>query len=85
MTYSTEHRDAARNFLSGVHATHHKLAELYARPNKTPDDWAQISELRTMIGAGYDAAQVHATLALRDAVIDLIDSRAAGPDAGTLV
>lgn len=72
---NTEHRDASRSHLSAVHATHHSLAELYAKRGKSTEDWAKISELRTMIKAGYDAAQVHATLALRDAVIDLIDSR----------
>lgn len=79
-SHDTEHRDASRSFLSAVRETHHGLAGLYAKPNKTPDDWAKISELKTMIHAGYDAAQVHATLALRDAVIELIDTR---PDAGT--
>lgn len=54
--------------------THHTLAALYAKPNKSPDDWARVSELRTMIRAGHGAAQVHATLALRDAVVELIES-----------
>jgi len=67
-----EHRDAARGFLSSVHATHHLLTQLYGKPNKTTDDWTKISELKCLIHAGYDAAQVHATLALTDAVSELI-------------
>jgi hypothetical protein len=81
---TTEHRDASRNYLSSVHATHATLAKLYAKPNKSTDDWSQISELRTMISAGYDAAQVHATLSLRDAVAELVE-RLPRTDPGTLV
>lgn len=83
--HDSEHRDAARGYLTSVREAHHTLTKLYAKPNKSNDDWATISELKTMIHAGYDAAQVHATLALRDAVIELIDFRKAGTREDTLV
>lgn len=66
-------RAEAIGYLDNVRAVVDELVRLYAMPGKTNLDWARISELRTLIKAGHDAAQINAILALEGAVTELVE------------
>lgn len=46
-----------------------QVVDLYGKPRKTTEDWSRISELARLTDFGLKAADVHATLALRQAYL----------------
>jgi hypothetical protein len=67
-----QHAEAAERRLEAVSASRHRLAELADLGNdKTPAMWAEVSELKLNLQLAYDGANVHAGLAVFEAVSDL--------------
>lgn len=56
------HADASRE-------TGRQLVDLYGKARKTTEDWTKISELAQLTRFGLEAANVEATLALRQAYL----------------
>lgn len=66
---SDELAEAARGHAQATTVFHHQLVELYGKAAKTHEDWTTISQLIITTRAGYDRANVLATLANRAATI----------------
>lgn len=66
-----QHADAAARRLAAVIELRHELSELADKPEKTPEEWARVSELRLQLQLAYDGAGVHAALAVYGAVSGL--------------
>lgn len=66
-----QHADAAARRLGAVVELRHELAALAEKPEKTPEEWARVSELRLQLQLAYDGAAVHSQLAVYGAIGEL--------------
>lgn len=66
-----EHSAAAERRLGAVTPGRHELQQLGEKEDKTPEDWARISELKLQISLAYAGAGVHAQLALHGILTEL--------------
>lgn len=68
-----EQAAAAVHRIDAVKNMRLRLQQLGETQPKTNAEWAEVSELKLLIGLAYDGAQVHATLALYGAVQQLAE------------
>lgn len=66
---SDRHADQAGRHADAARETGRQLVDLYGKPRKTTEDWTRISELGRLTEFGLKAADVEATLALREAYL----------------
>lgn len=66
---SDECAEAARRHAAASAEFHRQLVDLYGKPAKSTDDWQRVSAMIVQTNAGYAAANVWATLALRAATL----------------
>lgn len=59
-----QHAAAAERRLQAITEPRGELAELATKAEKTPEDWARISEIKLQLQLAYQGAGVHAMLAL---------------------
>lgn len=74
---SDQHADQAQRHADAARETGRQLVELYGKPRKTTEDWSRISELAQLTRFGLEAADVEATLALRQAYLVRTDREGA--------
>lgn len=73
---SDRHADQAGRHADAARETGRQLVELYGKRAKTTEDWTRISELARLTEFGLKAADVQATLALRQAYLVKTDREA---------
>lgn len=68
----SQHAEAAERRLLAIQPARSRLAELAELAPKTPEQWAEVAELKLQLQLAYDGASVHAHLAMHGALVDLI-------------
>lgn len=66
---SDRHAEQAARHAEAAAESARQFVDMYGRRSKTTEDWTRISELGRLTDFGLKAADVHATLALRQAYL----------------